>query len=156
MADYRSAFHAGLEAYSDVERARREIDEVFQELARGVQDVSDGHVAIHRREKNSVIGVMRALQKTIAPWITQFEESLVLVATGRNEQDFEVLCAYWLGERGYPVNIIYGRRNVACHDRESLEKGLQDLLEHPDTGGKLGRLMSGDRTSASGAAPPQQ
>jgi hypothetical protein len=159
MADYRNSFRAGLDAYNDAERARQEVSEVFEEFARDVRDGSGGHIGIQRGRARLVLGrhvlitPMVAMQRGFDPSARQDEESLVLAATGHNGQDVEILCEYSLGERGYPVKLIYGRRNVTCHDRESLEKGLQDLLEHPETGGKLRRLMPDDRTSENDASP---
>lgn len=155
MADYRSAIQAGLDAYNDAERARREITEVFEEFAKGVQDASKGHIGIQRSKRTTPFATAQAIKRTFGPSVSLVEEPLVLVAAGRDKQDSEILCEYSLGERGYPVKLIYGRRNVSCHDRESLEQELQELLAHPETGGKLGRLMSGDHTTESGATPPQ-
>jgi hypothetical protein len=156
MADYLTSFRAGLDAYNDAVRARKEIAEVFEEFARAVHDASSGHVVVEQqRAGRTTVQVMRDAQKTVDPYPLepQPEEIFVLTATGHDEQQPAYLCHYSLGERGYPVKLVYGREIVRCHDREGLEKGLQDLLEYPETGGKLRRLMDNDRPSENDVAP---
>jgi hypothetical protein len=162
MADYLKSFQAGLEAHNDAERARKEIADVFREFAKAVHDASDGHVAVELPKAREIMATraiesaMHRVQDALVPdpLGSKPEESFVLVAKGRTGQEQALLSEYTLGERGYPVTLRYGRTNVRCYDREGLEQELQKLLEHPDTGGKLRRLMTEDGASQSGTAPP--
>lgn len=162
MADYLKAFQTGLEAFNDAERARREIADVFEDFANAIREASNGRVAVEQRKAREFIATraieatMQRAQGALLPDAlgSEPEESFVLVATGRRGPEPARLTEYSLGERGYPVKLRYGRINARCYDRESLEQELQKLLEHPDTGGKLRRLMTDDVSQPDTTPPP--
>jgi hypothetical protein len=150
MADFRKAFRSGLDAYNDAERARKEIFGLFDEFAAQIHEESHGRVRIERTPRSQAVpiyGSSRSPTLSARPGEGMRTRGYdAIVATGPSGQ-LEELCEYALGERGYPVNLRYAREDVRCHDREALEIGLQKLLAHPETGGKLQRLMGTEQAA---------
>lgn len=148
MTDFREAFEAGLSAYDDAERARNEIFEVFDELAEQISEASHGRIRITREDKIDQRGPLEGWSRR--PY------SALTAATPEGGQTYK-LCEYRLSEKGYPVTLDYNKTHDACHDRESLEVGLQTLLKHPETGGKIKRLLASqgqaENTNARQTAP---
>jgi NurA-like 5'-3' nuclease len=154
MADFQKAFRQGLEAYEDAERARKEIFGLFDEFAEQVEQASTGRVRIKRDKGTedtvdapSSYGMVEFGKPMVPVARVRTREYEAIVALGSPGEAREELCEYELGERGYPVTLRYAREDVRCHDGEALERGLQKLLAHPETGGKLQRLMGTEQAA---------
>ena len=136
MADFREAFLQGLAAYEEAEQARKEIFGLLDEFAEQVHQASNGRVRIERTS-------VKAREKLPLASDYHNREYEAIVALGSSGDEREELCEYSLAERGYPVTLRYAKEDVRCHDGQALERGLQKLLAHPQTGGKLRRLLEG-------------
>ena len=140
MADFRDAFRQGLAAYDDAERARKEILGLFDEFAEQIEQASTGRVRIERGKQKKMSGNL-----LLDPF--RVREYNALFARRPSGDEREELCEYSLSERGYPVNLRYAKEDVSCDDGEALERGLRQLLAHPQTGGKLQRLMGTEQAA---------
>jgi hypothetical protein len=122
--DFAAALDRGIHALTEqvrqeIEQARFEIDTVLKDLCAQVFKASGvaTRVATSHGGDNG---------------------SVVLVGDSGKES---VLCWFEQGPRGYPVVIRYEHHIATCEDREGIELALEDMLEHPATGGKLRQLM---------------
>lgn len=151
MPDYRKSLEAGFKAHAVAEQATKEIFEVFDDFARQVHEASNQLVRVEREERTErtpSYSIEQLIQKPLMafdPSAHHERHYEAIVAMAQN--DSEELCEYALGELGYPVRLLYARKSVRCHDRAALESGLQDLLEHPETAGRLRRLMGNERAA---------
>ncbi|WP_428267068.1 hypothetical protein [Haliangium sp.] len=156
MSNFQEAFEIGQQAFDDRKQARQEIYSVFEDMGRQLEQASQGKLHLRRARAADVSGLdqaaegMRRLAINLLGgpqrWIAEdpsFSHELLVAYSGPDDQPrgAEVLCLYELHEAGYPVKLSYSKERVYCHDRASLEAGLQDLLKHPDSAGKLRRVM---------------
>lgn len=145
MADFREAFLQGLAAYDDAERARKEIFGLLDEFAEQVEQASAGRVRIERSKGSETSGHILGALSPAGPLRTR--EYDALFARRPSGEQREKLCEYSLSDRGYPVTLRYAKEDVSCHDGQGLERGLRHLLAHPETGGKLQRLMGTEQAA---------
>lgn len=145
---FEDAFRNGIAAFEDAERAIREIVEVFSGFAGDVSRASGGKVEVMRGGKKEVIsGFLQVINfgAPAAPPALEPHTCLIACAIlpqGAPSNDSKYLLAeYALSPAGYPVTLAYSDESIQCLDRQSLGRALERMLKHPDTGGKLLRLM---------------
>ena len=151
MIDYTKAFEQGLNAYHDVERATREVNETLKEFAEQVSRASGQKVHI-RQESFPRPGTGFVPQTLHGPRMIPQQPYLALMAhpSATSENGIE-LCRYTLAPTGYPVRLRYSDTETVCADRAELMAGLQDLLSDPWAGGVFSRAMrSNDPAPAGG------
>lgn len=139
MADFREAFQLGIQAHNAAERARQEIFGLLDEFAAQIHEVSNGQVRIERAKREVLVPGENFTRKP-----RSYDAIAAIDSSGKKEEE---LCEYSLEERGYPVTLRYANDYVRCHDREALEQALLKLLAHPETGGKLQRLMDHEQAA---------
>jgi hypothetical protein len=148
MADFRDAFRQGLAAYDDAERARKEIFGLLDEFAEQIEQASTGRVRIERGNgKENMFDTPHVFGVPLPGGTVRTRKYDALFARRPSGDQREELCEYSLSERGYPVTLRYATEDVSCHDGQALEHGLQKLLAHPQTGGKLQRLMGTEQAA---------
>jgi hypothetical protein len=145
MADFRKSLEAGLAANADATAKRAEINSVVREVSNALADATDGVVGLElraaTREKvrhlTNMIARMTGEDKEISyiQYTALCAHRLVDPKTAVEIAEFE------LEPTAYPVLITSSGVNAYAHDRESLERIVAGILEHPDTGGKIQRLI---------------
>ncbi|HEX8434503.1 hypothetical protein [Archangium sp.] len=141
MASFQDAFHKGLEAYDSADRARKEIAAVFDDCAKQVSAASGGAIVLSR-ESTSRVREEAAHAVVLGGFaVRESYQALMARLVSEPNSSGEELCEYKLAYHGYPVAIVYADVDEYCHDKQSLERALVELLGHPTTGGKLRRLM---------------
>jgi hypothetical protein len=141
MADYIQALKRGLEAAEVADRARKEIDSVFDDLDRQLRGETEGKIGIKREE----FEVER--QSTLTYWSTtgspEKERYWAIVAYNPKIPNSPVKkLAIWSQERtGYPSKIAWAKLKVTCEDKKGLEDALEKLISDPLIGEVLQALM---------------
>ncbi len=127
MADFTAALQEGLKAAEASDRARKEIDRVFEELNTQLAKATDNAVLIERVE-----------------WpVPGFESSWRLVATNPSIDESPALkLAGWNQDRaGYPCSLSWAGEQQFCEDKGALQQQLADLLKDPLVGESIHTLM---------------
>ena len=138
MVDYVDAFRKGLEAAEAADRARKEIDAVFDELNLQIQKDTDGKIRIERQEFTLSQQGLEAIFRSKPP-----EKYLAIVAhnPSLDKSPVRELSRWSQARGGYPCNMVWGNKDQSCFDRESLENLLSELLRDPLVGEHLQALM---------------
>lgn len=153
ITSLKDALDQGLEAFERAESSRQEIRDLFESLDETIKAATAGKVLlgvqeIHELarplETGGLAGTLeyfgRALrgENDLAVW-----NRWMLRTVGADGQTkAEELFRAQISRHGYPVSLKFFDERYICHDRESLESTLQDLLRRPDVGGKLRKLMA--------------
>lgn len=140
MANFVEAYQAGINAHLSVEQALDEIQAVLTDLDNQLHETTMGqlHVVLGKSPAQMFMGFVQALNTLMAPPDSgEVSESSCLYAVRTDRDERVALCHISLGAMGYPVTLTYGKDVVSCHDQESLEMALEDLLKAPGTGRKL-------------------
>lgn len=145
MADYIQAFKKGLEAAEAADRARKEIDSVFEDLDRQLREGTGGKIAIKRKEFE-----VKGMTTIWTPWTagqflpgSQKETYWAIVAYNPQITNSPVKqLAIWRQARaGYPCKITWENVEHACEDKRGLEGALAMLLADPLVGETIHSLM---------------
>jgi len=141
MADYIQAFKKGLEAAEPADRARKEIDSVFEDLDRQIRAGTEGRIGIKRQE--FIIQRMPFTAQKLEDLITPKETYWAIVAYNPQITSSPVKeLSRWRHDRaGYPCKISWGGMEHTCEDKRSLENVLGRLLGDPLVGETLHVLM---------------
>lgn len=144
MEDFKSAFKDGLKAAHDAEMARKEIDEVFNDLNKQLTEASKGKLKIERRQLEE----RRAIAVRIASPLEPPETYWAIVASNPTIKDlppiipqFKELAKWQAGRAGYPCKISWGAQEEYCEDKQALEKCLANLLRDAIVAERLDALM---------------
>jgi hypothetical protein len=146
MVDFKDALKTGLEANANAEANRAEIHDTVAALSRQVSEATDGKVGIALRATSremvrrlSGVAAMLAFgsDKEISTVkYTALEAARLVEPNGRSE-----LAEIEIASTGYPVTVAAPEVNEMAYDREALERAFVVLLKHPNTGGKIQRLL---------------
>ncbi len=145
MSDFEDALKQGFEAHRDATRNKKEIFSVFEAMSLAVSKQTDQKVFIEaaRVEKTSVLNPLASvLERTVEFVTNQLPEpvppdALFAVRRGAEGGRRAQLCRLKLGPFGYPIEVTMPGRFMEAADRESLQRLLVELLQHPDTAGKI-------------------
>jgi len=156
MIDYAKALKRGLDAANRAAAARKEIDQIFQDLDDQVLRGTKNKVSIRCRtcdpgdalpatphvedfyphELSSVTGYHTS--------VTQARGSLAIAAfnptVGSKKQALLALCE--IDRAGYPFQVTWNDKVNICEDGEALRSCLADLLSDPLVGQKIHNLMT--------------
>jgi hypothetical protein len=155
MANFQNAFNLGLRASEEAALAQKEIKDVLVEFARQVQEASQGAIKITQGRARRMVRWQQFVYDTNLdePPDEIYDLDLgtvpdsklvpVLCAelVGDRVTQVHVLCDYEIAPAGYPVVLRYANVVDHCHDKVSLERGLESLLAAPQTGDKLRQLL---------------
>jgi hypothetical protein len=146
MVDFKKALQDGLIANANAEAARAEVDAVVADVSSQLSDATDGAVGVelapNTRQKvryfTNALAVLSGNEKevTTVEYTALFAIRL-LAPSGRIE-----LAEIEIAPTGYPVFVSCPNVREHAYDRASLERAIAALLVHPDTGGKIQRLLS--------------
>ena len=119
MADYIQALKKGLQAAEAADRARKEIDSVFEDLNQQLHDGMEGKIAIKRKELE--------VEKLRMPWEFGTIDYKLIMGLGDPKATYWAIVAYnpkitrspvrelarWRQDRGgYPCKIMLGKRGT--------------------------------------------
>ncbi|WP_122587164.1 hypothetical protein [Pseudomonas viridiflava] len=144
MVDFKASLAQGLEAAAKAEASRSEIKAVFETLNLQLAEATGGKLFVERSEEIQMPnplsggifgGLSQALGNTRTVPIIRCINPLV---KGKAEK----LCEYSMGRAGYPFEIKIDRQELVCHDRDSLEMALAEMLSDPVIGEKIMRVMN--------------
>jgi hypothetical protein len=148
MTDFAAAFRQGQQAAQQAVTDKAEIDEVFGLLSRQLSDATDGKIVIFVDEINSLASGLVNMAIAANALASGREGRLMkerwICARNLNAQDTseERLAKWERPYEGYPCTLTFGNRDIRCHDREGLERGLAEMLQDAWVGEKLLKLIS--------------
>jgi hypothetical protein len=152
MVDFKKALQAGLKAHENAEAARVEIGAVVKDLSSQVQDATGGDVGVELAQ--STRQKVRYLTNALAVLSGNDKEVTNVAYTALFARRLHApearleLAEIEIDPAGYPVWVAAPNVGDHSYDRASLERTLAQLLEHPDTGGKIQRLLAMKPSSA--------
>tara|TARA_R110001583_G_scaffold9243_3_gene43926 strand:- start:868 stop:1341 length:474 start_codon:yes stop_codon:yes gene_type:complete len=141
MADFRKSFSAGINAAKVAEKNRDEIQTVFDEVNKQLEEVAGGTLSIDRKRYyvNNAIQDLAAIanfkQREVYEAVIAFNPK----ASGSAEKE---LANWKMSNDGYPCRIYIGSNHISCEDKKALEGAIQELLRDTAVGEKLYQLMS--------------
>lgn len=144
MVDYTLAFKKGLDAAEAAERAKKEIDSVFEDLDMQVCRAAEGKISIKRKEfevKPTAWDWAKTLSDFITPRGKETYWAIVAYNPKITDSQVKELARWKQGRGGYPCKISFGGTDCTCEDKEGLENTLGNLLSDPMVGENLRLLM---------------
>ena len=141
MADFKSSFEKGIAAHAAGEQAKAEIWSVLDDVSHQIREATSDRITVtrevltRRADNSAILGPFQ-------PLVNYSALVARLADKQKSSETKEELCEFQISPYGYPVTLIYGSQEIKCYDRQGLEIGLMRLLEHPDTGGQLRRLLN--------------
>jgi hypothetical protein len=113
MINFVDSLNKGLELSQQVDKNKKEIDAVFAELNRQINEVYTGKLIIERKAGGQNRGLIIARNPTV-------------------KIDIAKPIAHWeQSATGYPFSITLDGQKHICDDKESLELEIADLLADP-------------------------
>jgi hypothetical protein len=126
MVDFIKAFEEGKEAAIKAENARREIDEVFDDLNAQLNRSTRGKIIITREQLHENDGPFGSF---IYP--PRLYQAILAVNRNIKNSSKRELARWEISRVGYPVKISWATIDRYCEDRISLEECLADLIKDP-------------------------
>ena len=147
----KEALAAGLAAFERTESSQQEVRDVFVSLDDTIKEATSGKVSLAIQQAQELArpptsgGLAGTVEYFSRPSRGESESAIwnvwMLQACGANGQvRFEELFRAQISQHGYPVSLKFLDERFVCHDRESLESTLKELLQRPEIGGKVRRL----------------
>ncbi len=133
MVDFDNAFKRGIQNADVVAKNMGEIDDVLHRLSEQVRVASDGAITEIVRADRTKHVRRGPVELTRDPDLLgtnrRIDYTALVAIRAANEPKLEAeLCELRFAPTGYPVSLLFGKRDVACHDKGGLEKGLASLL----------------------------
>jgi len=144
MKDFLEAFKVGIKAATEVSRSHKEVDKVFAEADRAIEEASGGQVGIarvgngfsfkHDEIRASMAGSCQGELKEI---------SGMVVLLSKVQQVAPVKVADWCqASRGFVFSIRFERREIIAKSVVQLRTALSELLASPVVGGAFLSIMN--------------
>ncbi len=147
MADFKTALTNGLRANADAVAKKNEIHAVVRDVSDQISEATGGVIAfqIVPRVRNVVRHFTNRLALAMGLEEQQKEEVPYLQLTAVRRQppaSTAALGEIEIDDAGYPVYIRSGKAvSETAWDRESLERALTSLIQHPNTGNQIQELL---------------
>ena len=141
MVDFKKSFSAGINSAKAAEANRADIQSVFDEVNKQLEEVTEGTIFIERREYyvNNTIQDLAA----IANLKPREVYHAVVALNPKVPKSSEKELANWkMSKDGYPCRIYIGNNQIVCEDKEALEGAMKELLSDTAVGEKLYQLMN--------------
>lgn len=138
MVDFKKYLTKGLSAAEKAEANKQEINSVFGELNRQLDEATDGKIEISRVKfyvSNTLADIANLRPRETYPAIAAKNKRV-------KECDYKELARWKIDRNGYPCEIIIDHDKMYCEDKVALETNLQQLLSDPTVGDTLYKLMS--------------
>jgi len=138
MADFLKAIQDGVRAAELADRARTEIDQVFDELNKQMQAFSNGKVCISRL----LFPVTDQDGDPVEDGRGNVETELGIGLHTRNKKHRRWLAQWISPHTGYPCRIRTEQLILTCDDKPGLEESLSEVLRDPKVGEAVQQLMN--------------
>lgn len=147
----KAALDEGMAAFARTESSKTEIQEVFIALDDTLKAATGGAISLVVQEAQELtrplaaggfLGALEYFSRSLrgetdfAVWKVWMLQAKASDGQATLEELFRAL----ISEHGYPVALKFLDERVVCHDRESLESTLEDLLRRPEVGRKVRHL----------------
>lgn len=149
MTNFTSAFKQGQKSAECASAFRKEIDEVFKALTNELSEATEGKLVISLEtsfrpfaEFARVAVAASAMLTGEAPRSPRRE---TWICAGNPYSDVKTpvqLAKFDRPYEGYPCTITYGKSDVRCNDRTSLELGLSEMLTDAWIADQLRQVIS--------------
>lgn len=159
MVDFKKSFRKGQEAVEQSEASRQEILDVFSDITKQISEVTGLQIFIQPGYMTRKIGgggfiaginLTAGIQSALVGIPMPKDNSIIAL---NNSNGKEARLAGWETEsNGYPCTISWANESYRCHDRQSLEEHLADLLEDVFVAEKIRNLMNEELENESDAA----
>jgi hypothetical protein len=152
MPDFKKALQTGLTANAKAIAERIEIRSVVAEVSLQLGEATGGaiHIGLGESTRQKVRYITNALAILATgerKEVTTEEYTSIFAERTIDPKLRTELAEVEIQPEGYPVYVNAPNVRNSAYDRASLETALATLLEHPDTGAKLQRLIDVKPTS---------
>ncbi|MDP3010819.1 MAG: hypothetical protein Q8N30_17350 [Methylococcales bacterium] len=153
MINFVDSLNKGLELSQQADENNKEIDAVFAELNRQLDEVYEGKVAVKRCSAESGMEKYNALATSSGltyPDHSRADARMVIVATNPTvKMNAGKSIANWnQSATGYPCSIAFSGQKYICEDKESLELAIADLLANPFVAKTLLKVINAESTES--------
>jgi len=141
MVDFKKSFAAGIDSAKIAEVNRAEVQSVFNEVNKQLEEVTAGTIFIERK----VYYVNNTIQDlaAIANFTPREVYHAIVASNPKVPGSSEKELANWkMAKDGYPCRIYLGSDHIVCEDKIALEGAIQELLSDTAVGEKLYQLMN--------------
>lgn len=158
MADYLKALNAGIGAAQQAKKNLASIQLVLTEASDQLSEASGKHLRLERktavrpltpssvsesrlgRASTVHIGLALMAPREMVPY------TALALSVDSAKEDWVELCEWIPHQDGYPVRLKFSGKEVACHDKRSLEAGLVSVLSDSKIGADVEALLSRTNT----------
>ncbi len=152
MINFVDSLNKGLELAQQADENNKEIDAVFAELNRQLNEVYAGKVII--KLKFTTEGIKK-IATSFADFIgegnisNQLSKNAKIIAENPIVQvSLEQLANWNQSATGYPCSIAFSGQKHICEDKESLELAIADLLADPFIAKTLLKVINAELTES--------
>jgi hypothetical protein len=150
MTDFAAALKEGFDAAQRAVDARREVDEVFEQLDAQIRKTTEGRLTIKRDQREVKSGAPRdglsAAMIRVGELLNQRPPARYWAIVASNpsvpEEEPVQLAKWFPASTGYPCRISWGEEEHICEDKKSLANFLADLLRDPEVAAILWRVKN--------------
>ena len=148
MADFADAFKRGLDNADKALKSKESIDALVKQLSVDVAMASDGKIesiVIEPRQKfvPDPLSWMARIS-SIEPTGKNVPYNVLVARKKAGQGASQILCEIKIASTGFPVVLTYSERSVVCSDEKGFASGIKEMLEHPDTGKILQKLLASE------------
>jgi hypothetical protein len=149
MTDFADAFNRGQEAAVRAAEARAEVDEVFANAAKQLSDVTGGKLELARQRfekpaKRTFADLVAgaAIKAILDPTPAETEPWIAARNPKAIDSGWVKLAKWERPHEGFPCLMTYDKRDVRCHDQDSLAEAIGELIASAWGGEKLRELVA--------------
>ncbi|CAE6724726.1 hypothetical protein [Paraburkholderia nemoris] len=148
MTDFADAFNRGQAAAVLAAQARAQVDEVFASAKQQLLEATNGRLELERRQFEkprrrtaadmfgvaNIENMLNPIPREMEPWIAARNPTAV-------DSEWVKLAKWERPQEGFPCLLSYDKRDVRCHDQESLAEAIAELLANAWVGERLRELL---------------
>ncbi|HGX3181971.1 TPA: hypothetical protein ACNH3N_004029 [Klebsiella variicola] len=143
--DFKKSLTEGLEAAKKARDNKKEILALISDVSKIIEDFSEGKVSLKITNERRLAKGATQLSAGLAAVLgeTAYVDYKALSLTRNPQGTPKKILADWEIDQsdGYPCIISYNKQDITCHNKETLQQALSELLSDASTGEKLLRLM---------------
>jgi hypothetical protein len=147
MTDFIKAFQDGQHAAEVSERARREIDQVFNELNEQIAAATGGSLGIMPMQFPVKKSAWDVFNLNFPPEPQKYYWAIGAYNPSVGDSSKRQIAMWSKPPTGYPCKITIGGKSIICEDKEGLELALSELLLDPSIAEVLCTLKNLEPTS---------
>ena len=150
MIDFVTSLNKGFELAQQADENNKEIDAVFAELNRQLNEVYGGKVIIERYDSIDMAKkLFNILKAETYPDHSVNNRKVIVALNPQSRIDTKKSIANWeQSSTGYLCSIAYAGQKHICADKESLELAIADLLADPFVAKTLLKVINAESTES--------